>query len=360
MAGEAKTTVREVNRNILRAINADVALRARRLSNSLLAGLFRAVFLVEQSYEYAEPEVFTMDDEASRIDWSRLDAFQLSNLSLAIANEEVTARRFQEFSEYDFVLVLDASRSMMLGWWSVYGSPHAEKGVLDLRSLTETKLYLLKYVATAFLHAARQNGFRSAVKIFGANRVKTVTSAEEPHLDETILEYLDNHFVKMAKNDIPEEPRLVQSLREVLQHRHRCVVLCISDFLDCVTLLGPRRFGQQRPKVSLAEVSPLFGEIARRARAMVFHVNDIQELQVLELAEETLSDTPFCDVERWPGFTRRVGAKATQNLNEALTSLRSSLKRTLSQFGLRYGAFSAGAIGDVDKLVQRFGLEGRG
>ena len=356
-----RKTADRVNREVLRAINADVTLRAQRLSTSLLAGLFRAVFLVEQSYEYAEPEVFTMDDEAERIDWSRLDAFQLRNLSLAIANEEVTARRFQEFSEYDFILILDCSRSMMLGWWDTYGSPFVdEETKTSLPRLLSTKLYLMKYVATAFLHAAAENGFRSLVKIFGGNVVKSVTSAEEPHLRETILEYIDNHFIKLASSQAPEEPRLIQSLREVLQHRHRCIVLCISDFLDCISLLGPRRFGKQSPKVSLQEMGPLFGEISRRARAMVFHVNDIQEERVLELSEETTVDTPFCDVERWPGFKRRVGAKATQRLKGDLTKLRQTLGRVLSQFGLRYGSFAAGAISDVDRLVQRFGLAGRG
>ena len=191
-------------------LNEDILSKASLLSNNLISGAFRSIFQIQQASEFAEPKVYHSGDSTENIMWSRLTTYQAKNLALSIAQEEILAKRYHKESEYEFLIIADISRSMMLRCWNIYNSPYVKTGFLfdrdeDFISFYKySKIYTLKIIINAFLNAARDNNYFSKVILFGGhNPPMEFTSRSEPELDKSILLSIDDHFYEMAKNNIP-------------------------------------------------------------------------------------------------------------------------------------------------------------
>jgi len=344
----------QVNKDVIRAVNREVSLKARKFSNELLSGVFRAIFRVEQAFEFAEPEVFQLEHDPERIAWSRLDSYKLSNLPVAIANEEVFANRYQLFTEYDFIILADVSRSMMLKWWHTYGATGAP--FFSRNELVKSKLYFLKYIVLSFLHAAKKNQFNCWIKLFGRNRVVTYSSRDDPHLEESVLQHIDNHFVRLAGSSESEVPMLPEALRETLEHKKQCIVLCVSDFMDGVPLLANRRGKSGQPRMRLSDFVPLLAEIAYWHRMLVFRINDRNEKHVVPSGGDVAIDNPYYDVETRPGLKGKIDYKVSNTLKKAIDAWQKQLEGVLHSLGINFGMFEAGSLASVDRVIYRLGL----
>ena len=190
----------QVNSDVLSRMNRQVSLQAAKFANTLLSSIFCSIFRIEKAYEFARPETFLLEHDPERIIWSRLDDFHLSNLAISIVNEDVTARQYELFTEYDFVLVADTSRSMLVNCWDIYGGrsyfSESKDTVEDLERLRRTKIYMMKYTITSFLHAARKNNFATWVSLFGGNSITEFNSKDNYNLEEVVLSRIDEHFVR--------------------------------------------------------------------------------------------------------------------------------------------------------------------
>jgi hypothetical protein len=355
MATQRNKILTEINKDIIRAINREVSLKAKKFSDQLLSSVFRAIFRVEQALEFAEPEVFQLEHDPERIAWSRLDSYKLRNLSIAIANEEVCANRYQTFTEYDFVVLVDVSRSMMLDWWAIYDAPNA--GSVPQAKLFKSKLYFLKYILLSFLHAAQKNKFNCWVKFFGRNRVVTYSSRDDSHLEESILSHIDLHFKSLAKSDKGETPMLPEALQEVLDHKKRCIVLLISDFMDGARLFDNKGLGHA--KLGLPDFVPYLAEIAYRHKMLVFRINDARE-KIPSETENTLSvDNPYYDMESEPVLKEGqyyIDKKHSKDLRDKLITWQKQLAGTLNSLGIDFETFDAGSLAGIDEAIYRLGL----
>jgi len=357
MSGKAILT--EVNKDVLRAVNLEVSLRARKFSDQLLSGVFRAIFRVEQSFEFAEPEVFRLEHDPGRIAWSRLDSYNLKHLPVAIANEEVCANRYQLFTEYDFVVLADVSRSMMLRWGTVYGMPKVQEPVRVWTEFLATKLYFLKYILLSFLSAARKNNFTRSIKLFGADRIMTYSSKEDAELEESILYNIDQHFRELAESELPEGPKLPDALREMLEYKKRCIVLCVSDFMDGVPRLGQgMRF--QEARMELSDFIPSLAELAYRHKVLVFRINDTQERREHEMQERVSPDNAYYDMESNPTLLDKgealISPRQSRELSGRVEIWRRRLSRALHSRGIDFENFEAGSLINIDRAIYRLGL----
>ncbi|HHT9126403.1 MAG TPA: hypothetical protein ACFYD6_11385 [Candidatus Brocadiia bacterium] len=367
MLGSHKAQI--VNRDLLRRMNRQISLRATQFANTLLSGVFRAIFRIEKAYESAEPETFQLDDDPERIVWSRLNDYQLSHLAISIANEDVVARRFQLFTEYDFVLVIDVSRSMLVNCWSIYGGrPHSDQTremEESLESLRKTKIYMMKYASASFLHAARNNKFTSWVTLLGGDRIQEFNSRDNYNLEEFILHRLDEHFGRLVDSGQTEKPMLDKALQQIARKKRRCIILCISDFMDCVEfatekkVIGKKIRRQTPPRLSLQDVLLPLGELANQHRILVLFINDWAELTHYETDFETFSQqSALQDVE-----TQQTNRKITITRNTArcivdnVNNLHNSLTERFRRFGVMYEHLVAGRDDNVlDKKIYRLGI----
>lgn len=350
----------------MKRMNREVSVRASRFANTLLSGVFRAIFLIEKAYEFSEPEVFEVDHEPDRMMYSRLDSYRLSNLPLAIANEDVLASRYQLFTEYDFVVVADVSQSMMLYWWGVYGgAPLPGHSVESLIAAVEThkwktpgdrtKLFLLKYTLASFLHAARTNEFFSYVLLAGGDGVEVHDSRREPHLDETLLERIDEHYERLVRSGGDERPHLADALKQVLARRRRAIVLCISDFADCL-----QHINERSPGCSPGEIIVPLAEVSSRHRLLVLKVNHHLERTPQEGGGVfDVKNCPYLSGEvhaKERGYT--VGDKDLALFSERSSQWRDSLERNFGKFGIKWQDLVAGQDDEkVDKKIYELGAQ---
>jgi hypothetical protein len=348
--------IAEINKDIIRAVNREVSLKAKKFSDQLLSSVFRTIFRVERALEFAEPEVFQLEHDPERIAWSRLDSYKLGNLPVAIANEEVCANRYQTFTEYDFIALVDVSRSMMLNWWPIYGATNTGSVSSPRAKLFTSKLYFMKYILLSFLHAAQKNKFNRWVKFFGRNRLVTYSSRDDSQLEESVLNHIDMHFGALAQSSEGESPMLPEVLREVLEHKKRCIVLCISDFMDGVRLLGKRGLGHA--KLALSDFVPYLAEIAYRHKMLVFRINDISEKSTVEMDAKLNVDNPYYDMESnpVPKTDLRINLKYSRLLSKELITWQKLLAGSLSSLGIYFETFDAGSLADIDKAIYRLGL----
>lgn len=286
-------SIRRANQEVLRRVNREIVLAASRFANTLLAGVFRAIFSVEKGYEYSEPEAFQLEYEPERILWSRLNQWQMQNLALAVANEDVRASRYHLFTEYDFVVIVDVSQSILLDWYYDYGgempprgeSPEEDDGEETVRDCT--KLYMLKYTLASFLCAARANDYFSYVLLAGGGRVRGHDSRQDPHLEELVLTHIDEHFRQLVRLKREEPPSLPEAIRLVASRKRRAIVLCISDFTDLLEY----PFGST-PRLPLRAILDPLAQVAEQHRLLALQVVDRRELE--------------CRVDQYPGGVKQL------------------------------------------------------
>src|SRR5258706_1852397 len=106
------------NQRISNEVNAAIALHAGEISRNLLSGAFYSLFHVERESEIAEPTVFTSDSDPAGLETRRMDYLHFRHLPLFLSNEELLQRRFTAYTDYEFVLIVDVTRSLTQGWLS--------------------------------------------------------------------------------------------------------------------------------------------------------------------------------------------------------------------------------------------------
>ena len=364
--------------DILRRINRDIALRASRFADALLTGAFRSIFRVEKAYEITDPEVFQLEYEPSRILWSRLNEYQLSNLPIAIANEEVLASRYQMFTEYDFLIIADVSQSMMLEWRQIYGDRSSETGGVTAGTYVEreifrrleqwkwkipgdrTKLFLLKYLLASFLHAARSNDFFSYVILFGGtSEPRMYDSHQDPNLEETVLNHIDKHCSHTVRHGAREEPMIGKALRNVLARKRRAIVLCISDFMDCL-----QHIDEGQPRLQIAEVVLPIAEIAARHPTVVLQVNHVSEIEPqISTTTHKAKNVAFLNSEKYESDEEvPVKEKDHEDYLSRVDAWHTGLRHSFANFGIKFCQMVAGRPEDdeqVDRKIHELGVATR-
>lgn len=355
----------QLNREVLRRLNREITLRASQFANALFAGVFRAVFCVEKAYEFTEPEVFQPDYEPQRILWSRLNAYHLTHLPLAIANGDVLASRYQLFTEYDFVVVVDVSQSMMLEWWEWYGGELAsgqEVSHLATRAVLgdRTKLFLLKYTLASFLYAAKTNQFYSYVLLAGGDQIQEYDSRRDSNLEESLLERMDEHFRRLAASAGTETPRLGEALRRVSARRRRAIVLCLSDFRDTLIHCTHRDSGPTRPALSWSEILLPLAQIAAQHRALALQVVDRHELEVTpeEAILHGTKNSPYVSPELHArNESWHIKKTALDQHARRVQEWAQTLRRNVPRFGIKFEQIIAGKDDErIDKKIYDLGV----
>jgi len=335
-----------IYKEILSDINEDIIFKAYKLANCFLSGAFRSIFRLPQSYESAEPEVYQPGDSPERILWSRINSYQAKNLALSISQNEILAKRFYKESEYELVLLIDVSRSMMLKWWKIYES-NLVKGKIGtnynniiLPYLKNSKIYTLKLLTTSFLIAAKQNNFISKIIMFGGQGSPVEFSTQnELELEKTIIRQIDNHFFKLAVNNLNEPVRLPSVLKEQCNYYKKRIIMCISDFLD-----GIIHIGSKEPRMNINDIIQYIAELSYRYRFLIIRINDFREIMHDHDShpEELFADKPYIDVEEYPEkaikFAIYPGHRKlfVKNANDWYCNFENNLRKT--------GAFSCNIV----------------
>lgn len=358
----------QINRDVLRRMNRQISLRATKFANTFLSGIFRAIFRIEKASEFTDLEVFQLDDDPSRIMWSRLNTYQLSNMAKAMANEEVVARRYQLFTEYDFVLVADVSRSMLVNCWNLYGGKSYVDNIEDMRESLEyyrkTKMYILKYTIASFLHAARSNKFTSWVSLFGGNKIMEFNSNDDYNLEEVILPRIDEHFERLVESEQTEEPMMAKALQQLSKRKRRCIILCISDFIDCVEfstekkMFVKKKMIQTPSRLSFQDILIPFGELAYQHRILTLVLNDWAELTKHETLEAYSQESVLQDVESKP-FNRKITItdEIAKGISNNVITSRDKLRERFQLLGVMYEDLVAGRDdNELDRKIYRLGI----
>ena len=344
--------IRRVNQELLEKVNRQISFKARRFSHMFLTGAFRSLFRIQKSQEFDTPSVFQLEDDPETLLLSRIDTWQLQQFSLALAQDTILARQYQQLSEYELVLMLDVSRSMMLNWWAAYGAPlHLVPQLQspDHHHLYWTKLFNLKYLAASFLNAARENGFRATVVFFGGlTPYPRFSSREDNSLSQSILHHLDKAFQKLvaSKHVAPTEPAILGALREQMEIPSRRLILCISDFMD-----GVRHLDEAEPRLELGSLMGPLYHVASSHQLLVVKINDDREVKSSGFRTVGHSaDTAYFNQEARPQCRPSVAFQQIQdyiNLNQAWHE---NLERALQSHGL-FGGTATGT--DVEDILTR-------
>ena len=216
-----KKKLEEVNWQAAVQANNDVALYAGELSSHFLTGVFKSLFYLEQSCELSEPELFDINTLSERLETRRMTASHWLNFPLALANEDLLARRFVAEQEYEFVLLLDLSRSMTGSWF------------MNLNDGTwrQDPCYRMKYTAYALLNSAFLEDFSCRVIFIDQGSLQEWSSKGDDTFAFTILERIDEHI--LDRSNKPEPLWLWESaLQELADCSNQLLVGVITDFLD--------------------------------------------------------------------------------------------------------------------------------
>jgi hypothetical protein len=246
------TLGRQLNKNsrqIIDEITQEIVLTAKKLTNMFLGDVFRNIFSLEKSCEYAAPVVFELGQDTDLIMYERLNPLQLQYLPYFIMNEEVMAKSFHPMREINFVIFIDMSLSMLYRWPLINLAAKDKYVALeqakDLKNkCRKTKLYALKYLSYAFLDSAIQNDFKTSAIFFSNQTEHEVQSASDKMFPAFILHHIDEHFLKTYSQAVTtkrysEAGGCLEPLLNFIHKRKKCVVLFLSDFLEGIEELKP-------------------------------------------------------------------------------------------------------------------------
>lgn len=253
----------EANRTAASEANNEVALYAGEFAQHFMAGSFSSMMYVERSSEVAEPGLFDLSTEPARLESRRMSARHWLQFDFALLNDELLARRYVRELEYEFVLVLDISRSLTEGWFEA-----VDEGAEQWKKHT---CYRLKYLAYALLNSALREGFACRVVFLDQGQSHVRTAREDESFPFAVIELMDELIAERPKP--PEELEQIwmwdSVLRELAQSSDQMLVAVISDFLDPV-----QGQGIDEPAM-LAALSRL----RYTKRLMVLQVNNERDVQ---------------------------------------------------------------------------------
>ncbi len=290
--------------------NNQIALYAGELSNHFLSGTFLSLFHVERSCELAEPELFTVDAAPNRLETRRMTAAHWLYFAQSLLNEELLASRSVAEQEYEFVLIIDTSRSLTAGWFDALANGTWE----------QDPCYRLKYLSYALLVSAFREGFKCRIVLFDQGGTQQWETKDDPTFAFAVLERIDELILE--RRTPPEHLWPWEAaLRELIDRPNQLLACVVSDFLDPV-----QGHVEQEPFVSLLT------ELRYANRLLVLQVNHRRDL-MLSVGGEGLSTFDLHYGE--DGDHRGLSAAAIQQRRLTLRNWLGSLEAGAGQFGQR-------------------------
>jgi len=258
MIDDTETQKLEANRQAANQANNEVALYAGEFAQHFMAGSFSSAMYVERSSEVAEPGLFDISTEPDRLETRRMSGRHWLRFDISLLNEELLARRYVRELEYEFVLVLDISRSLTAGWFDA----------LRAGRWRDHTAFRIKYLAYALLNSAIQEGFACRVLFMDQGRVEVRTAREDESFAFAVIEIIDE---LIAERDDPPEPLWMWEsvLRDLAVSSDQMLVAVVSDFLDPVQEQG-------------IDEDQMLGSLSRlrfTKRLMALQVNNEQDVQ---------------------------------------------------------------------------------
>lgn len=288
-----QTRLEQANWQAATHANNEIALYAGELSHHFLAGNFASLFHVERSCELAEPELFDLVTAPDRLETRRMGAAHWLHFTEFLLNEELLARRFVAEQEYEFVLVLDVSRSLTEGWFEA----------LDAGAWGQHPCYRLKYLAYALLMSAFREGFKCRVVLWDQGTTQEWEAKDDETFAFAVLERMDEHLAER-----PPEPESLwpwePTLLRLIENPGQLLVAVVSDFLDPV-----------QGHVDEDLFVSLMAQLRYSKRLAVLQVNHRRDVTLALGAEgASLHDLHYGE----DGDLRGLGASALQSRRTAL------------------------------------------
>lgn len=200
------------------------------ISDRLQTGEFRSKHRVPKGIERAEPRVFTVDDNVDCLDLRRIPPVLVTrSLGHALHRGEMRAIQSIHYAEAEFILVLDMSRSMLVGWFQ-YEKEYST------REPAQTKIEALYNASCAFAGVAEATRF--SIRTLCVRKDFPMDYIRIPqNIIPRILNRMNHSLVKSYEDILgnPKEPEgflLGKTLKWILDIRKQCHVVIVSDFLD--------------------------------------------------------------------------------------------------------------------------------
>jgi hypothetical protein len=209
------------NEQLAQQVNDQIALSAGEISRNLLTGSFRSLFRVERALEAAESDVFDLDTDPDRLDVQRMDPAQWLYFPYFLIGQDLPARRYAAYNEYDFVLVLDVSRSMTSG----SGEP---------KTWMRHTFYRLKFLAYSLLLSAGREGYKCRLILYDQGTPISWESQDDEGFAYAVLELLDARVLYQSPAAAEPVWPWQEVLDELVSSPHPMMVAIASDFLDPV------------------------------------------------------------------------------------------------------------------------------
>jgi hypothetical protein len=290
--------------------NQEIALYAGEFSHHFLTGTFLSLFHVERSCELAEPELFSVDTAPNRLETRRMSAAHWLYFTQSLLNEELLARRSVAEQEYEFVLILDVSRSLTAGWFDA----------LAHGSWEQHPCYRLKYLAYALLVSAFREGFKCRVVVFDQGGARQWEAKDDETFAFAVLERIDELILERGAASDRLWP-WEATLQDLIDTPNQLLACVVSDFLDAV-----------QGHVDQEEFLSLFTELRYANRLVVLQVNHRRDV-TLSVGGEGLSTNELHYGE--DGDHRGLSAAAIQEYRLASQEWLGGLEEGTGRFGQR-------------------------
>ena len=199
------------------------------------------------------PSAFMPWDDASEIDWSRVPPMATVSMGAAIALGELLKKRSRFQAEWEFIVVIDLSRSML--------SDRVSQNNGD--GIENAKLNRLFQSVCAFIQVAEAAGFILKTLYLADGKVADKERELQPKayaLRAMILmrELLLKVFSSALEKPWEREPFcLAKGIKEAMEVRSQSFIVVISDFLEPLnpSLKGIVAESMKRHSVHLVDVA---------------------------------------------------------------------------------------------------------
>ncbi|MBL9141854.1 MAG: DUF58 domain-containing protein [Phycisphaerae bacterium] len=265
-------------------------LRAKRIAEGVMAGMHRSPYQ-GLAVEFAEHRQYVAGDPVRHIDWKVFGR-----------SDKLYLKRFQQETNLDVHLLVDASGSMRFG---TLGKKQGWGGTRTGRDVQWTKFDHATAVAAALSFLCLSQRDRVSVTLFAGQSVASTRSSNSRGHWRSVV----NCLSAAAVDGRADLPRAVSEL--MTRSTHRSLVVVISDFL-----------------MSANQVRDAFAMLRHRGHDVIMlRVLDRQELRF------DIEDTaPFVGLEGEPAL--EVDARAVRNAYlQVLDEDERALERLVRGFG---------------------------
>jgi len=201
-------------------------------SRARLPGDFRSNFLTLKAPEIAEPRPFSLDDDIETLDMGRMSRSILWSLPLAVAENSLRVIQSRLFTESEFIIVIDLSRSMLAGSLPKGGKKSLEKPRIEIK-----KIESIYYAVTNFLSVAESARFVLRVIYINGGKFEQERYRNAKDYAQRALAIM-NQGLKRTYNATEKDPASIEdyamgpALQSIFPVKVKSLVVVISDFLD--------------------------------------------------------------------------------------------------------------------------------